>query len=110
MKKNILLYALLTFLLAAVAFLYQKPILTTDEAAMRAEGILKNPPAEWGNANLDAELKVMPENISANLVVSKGRFFSRYQWEITVRYNDRMPTVIIDAYNGKYIDIYGPLS
>ncbi|WP_239431556.1 PepSY domain-containing protein [Sporosarcina sp. ACRSL] len=55
-------------------------------------------------------MKVTPENIIANLIEREGRFFNRYKWEITVIYNGKEPTVVIDAYSGKFIEIYGPLS
>ncbi|MDW0117547.1 PepSY domain-containing protein [Sporosarcina thermotolerans] len=112
MKKNILIYALLILLLSVVTFtfFYEKPILTTYEATKRAEEILKNPPEGWEKANLDVGLKVTPENIIANLIKREGRFFNRYKWEITVIYNGKEPTVVIDAYSGKFIEIYGPLS
>ncbi|PIC67627.1 hypothetical protein CSV71_10415 [Sporosarcina sp. P21c] len=31
-------------------------------------------------------------------------------WEVTIKNNGAEPTVVIDAYTGKLIDIYGPLN
>ena len=39
-----------------------------------------------------------------------NKLTNKKQWEVTVKYNGIQPTVVIDAYTGKFIDLYGPLN
>lgn len=32
------------------------------------------------------------------------------EWEVTIKYNGIEPTIVMDAYTGSFIDIYGPLN
>jgi hypothetical protein len=86
----------------------------TGEAIIKAEKHLQNPPEEWGKSISYIELKdIPPENIRATLNQKKGFFnklFNRRQWEITIKYNDIEPTLVIDAYNGQLINLYGPIN
>ena len=66
------------------------------------------------NQYLDADLKeISIENISVFLNQKSGywnELTNRKQWEVTIKYNGSEPTVIIDAYTGEFIDLYGPLN
>lgn len=32
------------------------------------------------------------------------------EWKVTIKYNGIEPTIVMDAYTGSFIDIYGPLN
>ena len=95
-------------------YLYQSPIMSTGEAIIHAEKHLQNPPNEWRKSISNVDLKEIPiENVSAFLKQKKGfwnELTNRKQWEVTIKYNGIEPTVIIDAYTGEFIDLYGPLN
>jgi hypothetical protein len=95
-------------------YLYQLPIMTTGEAIFKAEEHLKNPPEEWKKSDTYLELKeIPPDNIRAYLNQKRGfwnELTNRKQWEVTIKFNGKEPTVIMDAYTGKFIDLYGPMN
>ena len=95
-------------------YLYQSPILSTGEAIFSAEKHLQSPPEEWGKSISYVDLKETPiENVSAFLNQKNGfwnKLTNRKQWEVTVSYNGIEPTVVIDAYTGEFIDLYGSLN
>jgi uncharacterized membrane protein YkoI len=92
------------FALVAMTFLYvyQPPILSTGEAIAIAVKQLQHPPKEISAENLEVSLIQQPRFWS--------KLTNRMQWEITLKYNGTEQTVIIDAYSGKFIGIYGPLN
>jgi hypothetical protein len=94
-------------------YFYQSPMMSTWEAVMSVEKHLQNPPEEWGNSIPPIDVKEIPiENINAVLSQQGGfwnQLTNRMQWEVTVKYSGIEPTVVMDAYNGKLINIYGPL-
>ena len=100
----------------AMIFLYQyqSPIMSTGEAIFSAEKHLQSPPKEWEKSISYVNLKELPiENVSAFLNQKNGfwnKLTNKKQWEVTVKYNGIEPTVVIDAYTGKFIDLYGPLN
>lgn len=86
----------------------------TWEAIDSAEKHLQNPPKEWGKTFSDLDWNdTSLENVSLSLT-PKSNFWSkltnRMNWEVTIKNNGLEPTVVIDAYTGKLIDIYGPLN
>lgn len=114
MKK--ILSALLIAIIIFVLYQYQKPILSSEEAIAQAYKHLKNPPSETElslppiQAGLDG---ISPENISLSLRQQKGflnELFNNMQWEVTVIYEDVIPTVVMDAATGEVLDIFGPLN
>lgn len=104
------------FALIAMTFLYvyKPPILNTGEAVEIALKQLQHPPKEWEKSISYVEAKeISAENLEVSLIQQPGfwsKLTNRMQWEITITYNGIKPTVIIDAYSGKFIDIYGPLN
>lgn len=112
MKK--LLFGLVIIIAIFFSYSYQLPIMSTWEALDNAEKHLKNPPKEWEKSFSDYEWSDTPlENVVVSLNQKSG-FWSdltnRMNWEITIKNNGAEPTVVIDAYTGKLIDIYGPLN
>ena len=112
MKK--LLLVLVIIMAMIFSYSYQLPIMTTVEAIVSAEKHLQNPQEEWGKSFANFDWNDTPlENISASLN-QKNDFWSnltnRMTWEVTIKNNGQEPTVVIDAYSGKFIDIYGPLN
>lgn len=110
MKKIVL--GLVAIILMTFLYLYQSPIMNTVEAIIKAEKHLQNPPEEWAKSIPNVDLKKVPiENVSA-VLQQKGGFWNqltnRMQWEVTIKYSGIQPTVVMDAYTGKFIDIYGP--
>ena len=96
-------------------YIYQSPIMSTGDAIVNAEKHLQNPPKEWRKSISNADLKeISIENISVFLNQKSGywnELTNRKQWEVTIKYNGSSePTVVIDAYTGEFIDLYGPLN
>lgn len=88
--------------------------MSTGEATIKAVEHLKTPPEEFKVSIPYVELKdIPPENISVHLKPRNGllnKLANRQQWEVTINYQGIEPTVVMDAYTGKYIDMYGPLN
>lgn len=86
----------------------------TGEATIKAVEHLQNPPEESKVSIPYVELKdIPPESINGHLKQRDGllnKVMNRQQWEITINYQGIEPTVVMDAYNGKYIDMYGSLN
>ena len=112
MKKIFLgLVAVMTMIFL---YLYQAPIMSTGEAILSAEKHLQSPPEEWEKSISYVDLKQIPiENVSAFLNQKTGfwnKLTNKKQWEVTVKYNGIQPTIVIDAYSGEFIDLYGSLN
>ena len=112
MKK--ILLGLVVVMAMIFLYIYQAPIMSTGNAIVSAEKHLQNPPKEWSKSISNADLKEIPiENISVFLNQKNGFWnglTNRKQWEVTIKYSGIEPTVVIDAYTGEFIDLYGPLS
>jgi len=84
----------------------------TIEAIYSAERHLQNPPKELSKSIPYLDLKEVPEENVSAVLNQKSEFWnkltSRMVWEVTIKYSDIQPTVVIDANTGKYLDIYGP--
>lgn len=112
MKKIFL--GLVVIMAMIFLYLYQSPIMSTDEAIINVQKHLQSPPKERGKSISYVDLKETPiENVSASLKQKNGfwnELTNEKQWEVTVRYNGNEPTVVIDAYTGEFIHLYGPLN
>jgi plasmid maintenance system killer protein len=88
--------------------------MNTGEAITQAEKHLQHPPNEWKNSMTNIDLKkIPPENISTALKQRTGfwsELTNKKQWEVTIKFKDTQPTVIMDDYSGKFIDLSGPLN
>ncbi|WP_251639548.1 PepSY domain-containing protein [Sporosarcina sp. NCCP-2716] len=95
-------------------YMYQPPILSTDEAIIRAEEHLQHIPMEWERAFEENEFQDVPwGNFTAELGPRRGvwnTLLHRQQWEVTVNHNGKEPTVVIDAYTGKFLEMWGLLN
>jgi hypothetical protein len=95
-------------------YLYQAPVMSSAEAIIKAQNHLNNLPKEWGESLSCVDLKeIPPEDIRTSLNQRDGlwnRLTNKKQWEVTINFNGTEPTVIMNAYTGKFIDIYGPLN
>lgn len=109
-----IMYGVLLVLGILFLYHYQKPILTTEEAVVQAYDHLKNPPQGAGIEEIQLELRNIPaDNIQLKLHSKEGFFnewFNKKQWEVTIEYQSVEPTVVIDAYTGKLVEITGPLN
>ncbi|PIC67629.1 hypothetical protein CSV71_10400 [Sporosarcina sp. P21c] len=112
MKK--LLFGLVIIIAMFFSYSYQLPIMSTWEALDHAEKHLQNPPKEWGKSFSDYDWNDTPlENVAVSLNQKSGfwsNLTNRMNWEVTIKNNGVEPTVVIDAYTGKLIDIFGPLN
>lgn len=112
MKK--LLAGLVIIIAMIVPYSYQLPIMSTAEAIDRAEKHLQNPPKEWGNSFADYDWSDTPlENIDVSLTQKKNfwsNLTNKMKWEVTIRNEGTEQTVVMDAYTGKLIEIYGLLN
>jgi hypothetical protein len=111
LKKAV--FGILVFLIICFAYVYQKPILTTGEATDYSVLCLNAPPKELGikavNINFD---DITLEKFSID---KKSGFFNQFtnQRELSVTLktrNGEEPTVRMDAYNGKCLEVTGPLN
>ncbi|MFZ0447522.1 MAG: PepSY domain-containing protein [Bacillus sp. (in: firmicutes)] len=112
MKK--ILLGLVVVMAMSFLYIYQSPIMSTGDAIVSAEKHLQNPPKEWRKSTSNADLKEIPIANSSVFLNQKSGFWNeltnRKQWEVTIKYNGSEPTIVIDAYTGKFIDLYGPLN
>ncbi|MFJ5717460.1 hypothetical protein [Neobacillus sp. NPDC093127] len=111
LKKKVFL--ILVFLIIYIAYLYQKPILTTEEATGYAVLCLNFPPKESGKKAFDIYVHdVTLEKLSID---TKSGIFNQFtnQRELSVTLktkNGEEPTIRMDAYNGKCLEVTGPLN
>ncbi len=92
-------------------FFYKTPILDTKDAVLKAEMYLNNPPQQTYTAQLNVNvMELTAEQIKTQLHHQTGmlnRMFNRKEWVIMLQFDNRNPTVVIDAHNGKLIQIIG---
>ncbi len=112
MKK--FLFGLVVIITMIFLYQYQSPIMSTGEAIIQAEEYLQHPPKEWKNSISYIDLKEIPSgNINTSLKPKNGfwnELTNKKQWEVTIKYNGTQPTIIMDAYTGKFINLSGPLN
>lgn len=110
MKK--ILLGLVIIIAMLILYQYKSPIMSSEEAIISIEKHLQNPPKASRQSISIIDLKEIPmENIRAVLNQKNGflnELTNRKQWEVTVKYNDIEPTVVIDAHTGDFINLYGP--
>ncbi|MFJ5791205.1 hypothetical protein ACIQXW_01515 [Lysinibacillus sp. NPDC097162] len=107
MKNIVTLMGLLLLLL----YFYKTPMLDTKDAVLKAEMYLNNPPQHTYTAQMNVNVKELTtEQINTQLHNQTGmlnRMFNRKEWVIMLQFDNRNPTVVIDAHNGKLIQIIG---
>lgn len=112
MKKIII--GLVVTLIMSFLYFYQSPILSTGEVINKAEKYFLNPPEEWKNSISFNDLEeIPPENISVNLAQKQGywnEITNNMKWEVTIKYTGQELTIVMDAYTGEFINLYGPLN
>lgn len=87
-------------------------MLDTKDAVLKAEMYLNNPPEHTYLTPINV-MELEGEQIHTQLHNQTGMFnqlFNRMQWEVTFQFVYQGPTVIIDAYNGKLIQIIGAMN
>ncbi|WHY77325.1 hypothetical protein QNH20_25170 [Neobacillus sp. WH10] len=110
LKKNV--FCILVLLIICFTYEYQKPILTTGEAIDNAFLCLVFPPERLGIKAVDINYyDITLEKLSID---KKSGFFNKFtnQRELSVTLktkNGEEPTVRIDAYNGKCLEVTDPL-
>jgi len=108
-----LVFKILVFLTICFAYVYQKPILTTEEATDNAVLCLNVPPKALGIKAFDINFDdITLEKFSIN---TKSGFFNQFtnQRELSVTLktkNGEESTIRMDAYNGKCLEVTGPLN
>ncbi|WP_342568099.1 hypothetical protein MKY09_08875 [Psychrobacillus sp. FSL K6-4046] len=111
--KKIILIGLVFIPIMFFLYFYQSPIITSGEAINNAEKYLLNPPEEWKNSiSFNGLEEVPPENISVYLTPKPGywnEIMNNMNWEVTFKYNVQESTIVMDAYTGEFINLYGPL-
>ncbi|WKA56549.1 hypothetical protein [Planococcus shixiaomingii] len=114
MKK--LLYGVLAAKLIFALYSYQRPMLSTEEAVVQAYEYLRNPPVQMYMTiePIQVELNEVPaENIRAVLNPQEGflnQLINKQQWEVTINYQHAVPTVVLDATTGEFLELSGPLN
>ncbi|MGV3466090.1 MAG: hypothetical protein ACO1OT_12455 [Heyndrickxia sp.] len=107
------IFRILVFLIICFAYVYQKPILTTEEATDSAVLCLNNPPKELG---IKAE-EIYYDEISLKKlsIDTKSGFFNQItnQRELSVTLkakNGEEINIKMGAYNGKCLEMTGTLN
>ncbi len=114
MRKIVSILLIATVIVAL--YHHQKPIVSTEEAIVHAYEHLKNhsSESEFDIQPIQVELNAIPvENISLTLRQQEGflkGLFNQQQWEVTISYEDVIPTVIMDAVTGEVLGVTGPLN
>ena len=112
MKKTLI--GLIVILVMIFIYSYQSPIISSGEAINKAEIYLLNPPVEWENSiSFNGLEGIPPENIGVNLTQKPGFWngiANKMKWEVTIKYTGQESTIVMDAYTGEFIDLYGPLN
>ena len=110
-KKTV--FIILIFLIIFFAYEYQKPILTNEEATNYAVLCLNVPPKDLGIK----AVKINFDDITLKQlsIDTKNGFFYQYtnkrDLSLTLKTkNGEEPTVKINAYNGKCLEVTGPLN
>ncbi|MFJ7667575.1 hypothetical protein ACIQXI_10715 [Lysinibacillus sp. NPDC097195] len=110
MKKKFTLLCLILL----IFYFYKPTILDTRDAVLQAEMYLNKPPDHTYMAPIKVNVRELAaEQIQTQLFNQNGildRMFNRMQWEITFHLDNSSTTVVIDAYNGKLIQIIGALN
>ncbi len=98
-------------LLLFLLYSYKTPILDTKDAVLKAEMYLNNPPQQTYTAQLNVNvMELTADQINTQLHHQTGmlnRMLNRKEWVIMLQFDNRNPTVVIDAHNGKLIQIIG---
>ncbi|CEG27171.1 hypothetical protein [Bacillus sp. B-jedd] len=111
LKKSV--FQISVFLLVCFAYVYQKPILTTEKAIDSAVLCLNVPPKELGIVAVDINFDdISLEKLSID---TKSGFFNQItnQRELSVilkTKDGKEPTIRMDAYSGKCLEVTGPLN
>lgn len=111
LKKTV--FKILVFLIICIAYEYQKPILTTEEATDYAVLCLNVPPKELRIKAVDINFDDI--TLKKLSIDTKSGFFNQYankrDLSITMKTKSgEEPTVKINAYNGKCLEVTGPLN
>lgn len=111
--KRILL-AICIIALFGIAYTYQSPILETNQAIYLAKKHLVTPPKEWQASFPKVKGQVVPWKVKRVELVKRRGFWCELmnmrKWEITMEYEGQEATVVLNAYTGEFIEIYGPLN
>ena len=93
---------------------YQYPVMSNEEAIASAIHYLQDLEDEKSNSLEKTDWNSTPsENIRASLHQKSGfwnKLTNKMKWEVTLTYKKQYPVVVIDAYTGRLIGIYGPSS
>lgn len=94
--------------------MHQTPVLETNQAIEEAKKHLVTPPEECQASFPKVTEQVFPWELKRVELVERKGFWSELmnerKWEITMEYEGRQATVVINAYTGEFIEIYGPLN
>jgi uncharacterized membrane protein YkoI len=85
----------------------------TSETLAKTELILQKPPEKWSTLITPTDLKnISPDKIKTSLKKDRAfkSFIDSYVWEISLEYDGINPTIVLNAYTGEIIDVYGPLN
>ncbi|QCJ44542.1 hypothetical protein FAY30_23070 [Bacillus sp. S3] len=109
-KKEVI--RILIFLIIWSVYAYQKPILTTDKATGYAFLCLNIPPKKLGIKPVDLNYSdITLEKLSID---KKRGYFNQItnqrELSVTLKTKDgKEPTIRIDAYNGKCLEVINPI-
>lgn len=114
MKKLFVGLFMISIMIMIFLYSYQKPIISFEEAIAGAEKYLQNQEEEKSKSLEKLDWNNTPsENISVSLNQKYGfwnEITNNVNWEVAIKYKGHEPTVIINAYTGKLIEIHGPLN
>ncbi|MBD7908428.1 PepSY domain-containing protein [Sporosarcina gallistercoris] len=112
MKRILLTLCAIT--LFGFVYSYQKPIIETNQAIHQAKQYLVAPPEEWKVSFSKVEDEIVPWEVNRTELTKQQGFFwglmNKRKWEVEFKYESQQVTVLLNAYTGEFVGIYGPLN
>lgn len=112
MKRIMLTICIIT--LFGFAYSYQKPTLETNQAIVQVNKHLVTPPEEWKASFPKVEDGIVPWKVNRTELTKRQGFWSgltnERKWEVVLEYESKQVTVVLNAYTGEFIEMYGSLN
>lgn len=112
MKRILLTLCVITVL--SFVYNYQKPLMETNQAIHQAEIHLIAPPEEVKASFPKVEDGKVPWKVKQTELTKCqgfwGGLMNKRKWEVEFVHGSQQITVVLNAYNGKFIEMYGPLN
>lgn len=109
---NKIILGIVIVLIVFFAFEYQKPVMTTGNATQKAIACVNNPPKNLAIEPINFTFDDL-QTVHLSIDTKSGLFnqlTNHRELSVTLVFKGAEPTVKINAYNGKCIEVTGPLN